>query len=181
MAPGYELVSVQSAFGSFTNDVKILGCISPDGLVRKLVVKFMVDQPEYSSRNAVAHYHALRLAREHEIPAPEPIYMDKTGHILGAPGLVMGFTPGRQVADPVDPERWARFQAQMLLRIHSIRPSQDYRNKLFDGNLQTLYFLEGDMPERLGGHPLSADILGAVIKLKSKLASVSPVLVHLDY
>ena len=172
---------MKPAFGSFTNDVRILDCRTPEGHTRRLVVKFMVDQPEYSVRNATSHYHALRLAREHEIPAPEPIYLDETGDILGAPGLVMGFIAGRQVADPVDPEAWAQHQARMLLKIHSIRPSQAYRDKLFDGNRQTLYFLDGDMPERLGGHPLSVDILRAVTQLKSSLVPVIPVLVHLDY
>ena len=69
----------------------------------------------------------------------------------------------------------------MLLKIHSIRPSQVYRDKLFDGNRQTLYFLDGDMPESLGGHPLSADIFKTITKLKSSLVPVIPVLVHLDY
>lgn len=180
-APGHVLVSVKPAFGSFTNDVRVLDCRTSEGQVRQLVVKFMVDQPEYSDRNAAAHYYSLKLAREHEMPVPDPIYMDKTGEILGAPGLVMGFMPGSQVANPVDAEAWARAQAQMLLRIHSIRPSQDYRNKLFDGNLQTLYFLDGDLPVKMSGHPLSNEIFNAVRKLRSSLVSVDPVLVHLDY
>ena len=181
VAPGYRLVSVKYAPASFTNDVRFFECQTSEGNADRLVVKFMVDQPAYSIRNAIAHYHALRLAREHEIPAPEPIYLDETGRTLGAPGLVMRFIPGRQVWNPVDPEAWAQSQARMLLKIHSIRPSRIYRDKLFDGNRETLYFLDGDMPERLGGHPLSADIFRVVTELKSSLVPVIPVLVHLDY
>ena len=116
-SPGYQLASMKSAFGSFTNDVRILDCRTPEGHSTRLVVKFMIDQPEYSVRNATCHFHALRLAREYGIPAPEPIYLDEAGYILGAPGLVMRFINGRQVADPADPVAWAQHQAQMLLRI----------------------------------------------------------------
>ena len=179
--PGHQLVSIKSAFGSFTNDVRILECRTPEGHARRLVVKFVVDQSEYSTRNAVAHFHALQLARVHGIPVPEPVFLDETGKVLGAPGLVTGFIEGKQIADPEYYFGWAKAQGQMLLRIHAIRPQDEYQPKLFDGNLQTLYFLEDDWPERLAEHPLTADIMNAVESLQSSLVSVPPVLVHLDY
>ena len=105
VAPGHELVSVTRARGSFTNDARILECRTPAGSGVRLVVKFLVDQPTYASRSAAAEFHALRLARAHGIPAPEPVYLDETGAVLGTPGIVTRFVEGRQVADPRDPTK----------------------------------------------------------------------------
>lgn len=47
--PGHPIVTVTPASGSFTNDLRILECRTRAGNHLRLVVKFMVDQPEYSS------------------------------------------------------------------------------------------------------------------------------------
>ena len=85
------------------------------------------------------------------------------------------------MADPPDPAKWAEVLAQLLLRIHAIKPSDKDRRLLFDGNHEALFFLRGDWPKKKGGHPLSADISDAARELQSVVVRVPPVLVHMDY
>ena len=147
----------------------------------RLVVKFLVDKPDYAARCARAQFHALGLARAHSVPAPEPVFLDETGEVLGVPGVVMRFVEGRLVASPGDPVKWAEDQAQMLLRIHDIEPGDSSRAELFDGNHETLFFLRGNRPRISGGHPLSAEIFQAVQDLQPAVVEVPSRLVHLDY
>ena len=147
----------------------------------RLAVKFLVDNPEYAGRSAKAQFHALELAREHGVPAPEPLLLDETGEVFGVPGVVTRFVDGRQVANPLDPLKWAQELAQLLVRIHAIRPGDRSREHLFDGNHQVLYFLRGDRPRTSAEHPLSADIFQAVRDLQSAVVEVPSVLVHMDY
>ena len=129
VAPDHRLVTVSPASGSFTNDVRILECRTRAGNHLRLVVKFMVDQPEYASRCATAQFRALTLVRAHGVPAPEPIFLDETGEVLGVPVDVNRFVEGRQVANPRDPVEWAEALAQMLLRVHDSRPSDRDRGQ----------------------------------------------------
>ena len=186
VAPGHEVVSMTRASASFTNDVRVLECRDGTGAVVRLVVKLILDEHESAvvpsmSERASADYHALKLVRAHGIPAPEPIYLDEEGLILGAPGLVMRYVEGRQDADPQNTARWAEAQARLLLRIHDIKPSEEDRTYLFDGNDLALYFLRGEFPQKMGSHPLASVIFDAVEELRTGVVHVPPVLAHMDY
>ncbi len=181
VAPGYELGSVESAFGSFTNDTRILDCRTPAGSHVRFAVKFMVDKPDLAPRIATAHFHALGLARAHGVPVPEPIYLDDLGSVLGVPGIVTRHVVGRQEADPQDPVKWANTLADILLRIHDIRLSDEDRMTLIDGVQDFLYFLEGDWPQRMSGHPLSTVIFDALRERKSAIVLDTSRFVHMDY
>ena len=172
---------MKPAPNSFTNDVRILECLTPSGSHVRLVVKFLVDEPDYAAQCATTHFHALRLAGAHGIPAPEPLYLDETGEVLGVPGIVTRLVEGQQVARPQDPTAWAEELALLLLRIHDIRPSDQERKHLFDGHEEGLHFLRKDWSEKKEGHPLSADIFDAVRHLQSDVIRVPAVLVHMDY
>ena len=84
VAPGHKLVSVTPANAAFTNSVQVLDTLSPAGSSLRLVVKRMTDDPD--PERATADFHGLRIARKHGIPAPEPVLLDATGELLGAPG-----------------------------------------------------------------------------------------------
>ena len=146
----------------------------------RLVVKLLTDEPDPA--RASADYHGLRIAREHGIPAPEPLLLDETGSLLGVPGIVTAFVEGRQIADPENPTAWAASLARLLVRIHDVSPGPQDREHLFDGNDLGLYFLQGHWPEKMAGHPLSSDIYGAVKELR-QITEGSPaaVFVHMDY
>ena len=179
VAPGHRLVSVTPAKAAFTNSVQIVDTLSPAGSRLRLVVKRMTDEPD--PERATADFHGLRIARKHGIPAPEPVLLDATGEVLGVPGIVTTFVEGTQNANPSDPTSWAKDIAELLLRIHDVRPDTDERRNIYDGNELALYFLSGEYPERMAGHPLSDTIYGAIRELRVGLAADTPVFVHMDF
>ena len=179
VAPGHRLLSVTPAQAAFTNTVQILDTVSPAGNRLRLVVKRMTDDPD--PERATADFHGLRIARKHGIPAPEPVLLDASGDLLGVPGIVTTFVEGTQNANPRDPNTWARDVAELLLRIHDVSPDADDRRHIYDGKEMGLYFLSGDWPERMAGHPLSETIYGAIRDLRETLTADRPVFLHMDF
>ena len=179
VAPDLRLLSSTQAAAAFTNSVHILRCVSPSGNETRLAVKRMTDDPD--PERAAADFHGLRIAREHGIPAPEPLYMDRTGDLLGLPGIVSGFVEGEQVSYPEDVRSWSADIARMLLRVHDIRPSAEDRRRIYDGRWMGLYFLRDGWPETMAGHPLTDSIFEAVLELRAGLRRVPPVFLHMDY
>ena len=177
--PGHRLLSMTPAPAAFTNSVQVLDTLSPSGARLRLVVKRMTDDPD--PKRATADFHGLRIARKHGIPAPEPVYLDAAGELLGTPGIVSAFVEGEQIASPDDPVAWAVDLAELLLRIHDVKPSLEDRRHIYDGNDLGLYFLSGDWPERMAGHPISDEIYGAVRELRGELRSAAPAFLHMDY
>ncbi len=180
-APGHQLVSISPVHAAFTNLVRILECRTPAGNNLRLVVKLLTDDPADATRRAAADFHGLRVARAHGIPAPEPILLDETGEVLGVPGMVTRFVEGRQIAGPDDTTAWAEALADQLLRIHDISPDESERRNIYAGNELGLYFLYGDYPAKMAGHPLSETIYGAVEELRSGIDKLPPVFIHMDY
>ena len=136
---------------------------------------------EPDPERATADFHGLQIARRHGIPAPEPVFLDATGELLGVPGIVTRFVRGRQIANPEDPVVWARNLADLLIRIHDVSPDANEREGIYDGNELGLYFLTGDWPEKMSGHPLSDTIYGAIRELRFGIREVPPVFLHMDY
>ena len=179
VAPGHRLLSSTPAAAAYTNSVHILHCVSPSGNETRLAVKRMTDDPD--PERATADFHGLRIARKHGIPAPEPLYLDVTGDLLGLPGIVTGFIEGEQVSRPEDVRSWAVDIARMLLRVHDISPSPEDRSHIYDGRWMGLYFLRDSWPETMAGHPLTVPIFEAVLELRAGLRRVRPVFLHMDY
>jgi aminoglycoside phosphotransferase (APT) family kinase protein len=153
--PRLRLVAVSPAYGAFTNEVRILDCRTPAGNDMRLVVKLLTDDPEDAARRAAADFHGLKVARAHDIPAPEQILLDETGEVLGVPGIVTRFVEGRQIAGPENTTAWAEALADQLIRIHDITLSESEQHGLYDDNDQGLYSLTDDWPAKMTGHPLS--------------------------
>ncbi len=179
VVPGHRLVSVVPARAAFTNSVQVVDTLSPAGSRLRLVVKRMTDDPD--PERATADFHGLRIARRHGIPAPEPVLLDAAGELLGVPGIVTTFVEGTQNANPDDPRSWARDVAELLLKIHDVRPDADERRNIYHGNELALYFLSGEYPDRMAGHPLSDTIYDAVRELRGGLVADTPVFVHMDF
>ena len=179
VVPGHKLVSVTPAHAAFTNSVQVLDTLSAAGSRLRLVVKRMTDDPD--PERATADFHGLRIARKHGIPAPEPVLLDATGELLGLPGIVTTFVEGTQNANPTDPKAWAKDIAELLLRIHDVRPDADERRHIYDGKEMGLYFLSGEWPERMAGHPLSDTIYDAIRELRDGLIADRPVFLHMDF
>ena len=179
VAPSLRLLSYTPAAAAYTNSVHILRCVSPSGNETRLAVKRMTNDPD--PKRATADFHGLRIARKHGIPAPEPLYLDRTGDLLGLPGIVTGFIEGEQVSRPEDVRSWSAGIARMLLRVHDARPSTEDRSHIYDGRWMGLYFLRDSWPETMAGHPLTVPIFEAVQELRADLRRVRPVFLHMDY
>ena len=179
VAPDLRLLSYTPAPAAYTNSVHILRCASPAGNETRLAVKRMTDDPD--PERAAADFHGLRIARKHGIPAPEPLYLDRTGNLLGLPGIVTGFIEGQQVSRPEDVRSWSADIARMLLRVHDASPSAEDRRHIYDGGRMGLYFLRDSWPDTMAGHPLTAPIFEAVLELRAGLRRVRPVFLHMDY
>ena len=176
---GHRLLSSIPAAAAYTNSVHILRCVLPSGGEMRLAVKRMSDDPD--PERAAADFHGLRIARKHGIPAPEPLYLDRTGDLLGLPGIVTGFIEGEQVSCLEDVRSWAVDIARMLLRVPDARPSVEDRSHIYDGREMGLYFLRDSWPQTMAGHPLTAPIFEAVLELRTSLGRVRPVFLHMDY
>ena len=179
--PELTLVSISPARAAFTNVVRVLECHSSSGNTLRLVVKLLTDDPNNAVRRASAEFHGLRLARAHGIPAPEPLYLDVTGELLGVPGLLTRMVDGHQIVAPENITEWAEMIADVLLKIHAIRPNADDRVHLYSGNEQGLYFLDGDKREKIASHPLSDRIYDAVSELRPGIERSLAVFIHMDY
>ena len=179
VAPGHRLLSLTPASAAFTNSVYILRCLSPAGNEVRLVVTRLTDDPD--PERATADFHGLRIARKHGIPAPEPLYLDRAGELLGLPGIVSGFVKGEQVVNPADVKAWTANIAWMLLRVHDVVPDEDDRRYIYDGHEMGLYFLGGHWPGTMAGHPLTKRIFEAVHDLLPSIPQMSSAFLHMDY
>jgi aminoglycoside phosphotransferase (APT) family kinase protein len=179
--PELRLASISPARAAFTNVVRILECHTSSGGTLRLVVKLLTDDPEDAARRASAEFYGLKLARAHGIQAPEPLYLDVTGELLGVPGLLTRMVDGDQIVAPENITEWAETIADVLVKIHAVRPNEDDRVHLYSGNEQGLYFLNKDKQAQIAGHPLSDRIYEAVSELRPGIELFSSAFVHMDY
>ncbi len=179
MAPGHQYLDAIAADAAYTNQVQVLEALSPEGSRVRLVVKRLTDSRDPD--RATAEYHALRIAREHGVPVPKPLFLDSTGEILGLPGIVTTFVPGRQISNPVDVSSWAAKFVRILLQIHTISLTVGERRSLYDGKEIGLYFLTDHWPETNSGHPLSEAIYDTVRELSPGIATTARSLLHVDF
>ena len=179
IAPGHRFVGAIAADAAYTNQVEILDALDSDGARIRLVVKRLTDSRD--AKRAAAEFHALQIARQHGVPAPKPLFLDSTGELLGLPGIITAFAPGKQVMLPRDVESWAAGFARILLKIHAISPSVGESARLYDGREIGLYFLTGHWPETNSGHPLSDAIFDTVRELSPGIATTARSLLHVDF
>ena len=188
LLPGSALESVVPATGSFSNDTAYLDALSPSGARVRLVLRRYAVYGSYDrAEKARREFRALQMARAHGVPAPEPLYLDAEGQLLGSPGIVTGYVPGpsewgAQLVLPADPERRARKMAATLARIHAVPCGDADRAHLLDANSEAVWFIRSETPtdERLV-HPDGPEVWRAVRALFPHLRPVPPALVHLDY
>ena len=179
VTPGHRVHAVVPAKGAFTNAVHILDARSSNGQPLRLVVKRMMESLD--PRRAIAEFHALRIARKHDIPAPEPLLLDASGETLGKPGLVTTFVEGEQIANPQDVVGWSHRLADLLLSIHDVNLSAEDKQHLYDGSTEGLYFLEGSWTETKSGHPLSESIYTTIREGQHGVSAVAPTFLHMDF
>jgi aminoglycoside phosphotransferase (APT) family kinase protein len=148
----------------------------------RLVVKRYSEFGGDRVKKALLEFKALAALEAHDIPAPRPLYLDEHGSVLGAPGIVTAYVPGRQIKKPLEPKGWVRGLAAALAQIHSVNCEAAGLNFLLDGNAEATWFLRsGGVPDYMAAHPDGAALWGAVRDLLPTIQRVQPALVHLDY
>jgi aminoglycoside phosphotransferase (APT) family kinase protein len=184
IAPGSHLKSVELLAGSFSNHTHLLEASLQGGEHVKLVVRRYQVYANYNrGEKARREFKAFELIHEHGIPGPEPLLLDDTGALLGAPGIVTRCVPGALRLDaPSEPLAWARKLATMLAKIHAIPLDKAARSFLLEANGEATWFLQGQAaPEFMQKYPGGARLWQAIHASYPSLRPVRPALVHLDY
>ena len=140
LAPGSRIESIRLLPGSFSNSTHLVETLDAHHARFPIVIRRYAQFGSYDrSEKARREYSTLALLQAHSIPATQPLYLDDTGAILGMPGIIVSFVPGKQAVNLVDPLRWARTLATTLAHIHAI-PCQPPAEFLLDGNSEAVWF-----------------------------------------
>src|SRR5688572_8993123 len=118
IAPGSHVNSIAMAEGSFSNYTHIVTAKLKDENLYKIAVRRYKVFGDYDrGEKAVREFKAFELLNRHQVLGAEALYLDKTGEVLGMPGIVTKFVEGSLVMDaPSDPLDWARKLAKTLAK-----------------------------------------------------------------
>jgi len=176
------LLEVRPLPGSFSNETTLLVYETAVGTEQVVLRRYAVFGSYDRGKKAEREFKTLALLQKHDIPSPKPLLLDKSGELLGSPGIVTSFVPGRQLIRPTDEAAWVAELAQTLARIHAIPLTADDLRFLLDGNQEVTWFLNGGtVTERMQAHPDGTAVWHAVHNLFPTLQPVPPALVHVDY
>jgi aminoglycoside phosphotransferase (APT) family kinase protein len=183
VAPGSSLVAIEPLPGSYSNSTHLVRARSKNGSSLRLVVRRYREFGSYDrGEKARREFHTFELVLEHGIPAPQPVYLDDEGAILGTPGIVTRYVEGAQVASPPDPTAFAHALAAMLARIHEVPCGPETEGFLLDANSEASWFLRsGKVPDYMRAHPQGTAVWCRARDLLPRLQEVEPTLVHIDY
>ena len=141
LAPGSDTYEVHPLPGSYSNATHVVEARAASGERTRLVIRRYAPFGGYDrAEKARREYGTLAFLAGSDVPAPEPLYLDEEGAILGSPGIVTGYVPGELVLSPSEPIPWARTLGTMLARIHAIPCDAAVRRCLLDANTEATWF-----------------------------------------
>jgi aminoglycoside phosphotransferase (APT) family kinase protein len=183
IAPGSSLIAVRPLAGSFSNFTHLVEFDAASGLRTRIVVRrYAIFGQCDRGEKARREFRTLELLQGNDIPAPQPLYLDQQGTLLGTPGIVTSYVPGQLVMESADPLSWARSLAVMLARIHSISCGGAAKDFLLDADSEATWFLRsGVVPAYMNAHPVGAVVWQAVHDLWPNRQAAPAMLVHIDY
>jgi len=184
ISPGSVLDSITIPDGSFSNYTHIVTAQSKDGELNRVVVRRYKIFGDYDrGEKAQREFNTFRLLNQHQIPAPEALYLDETGEVLEIPGIVTRFVEGSLVMDtPAEPLDWARKLARTLAKIHSIPCGEEELSYLLNGNAEVSWVVKFDAPPPyMQAYPGGVQLWQLICEQYPKLAIDTPVLLHIDY
>jgi aminoglycoside phosphotransferase (APT) family kinase protein len=183
IAPGSTVLAIGALPGSYSNFTHRVDLRSPDGSdVRIVVRRYKVFGTYDRGEKARREFKTFELLQRNGIPSPQPLYLDEQGAVLGTPGIVTSYVPGKMITSPSEPIRWARTLATVLAKIHSVPGDTVGKKFLLDGNEEAAWFLHSDVvPAYMKAHPDGTAVWQMVYDLWPHLSQISPTLVHLDY
>jgi aminoglycoside phosphotransferase (APT) family kinase protein len=143
---------------------------------RVVLKRYWMPGDDEHEEPAESEFRILTLAREHGIPAPEPIWIDRAW-LFPERAVVMSFLEGRVILEPADPMDWAAQLATTLHGIHQIRPSPA-DHALFP----TIDSDDGHSSEdAVKEHPLGEQLWQARLEALGTLVPGEKVYSHHDY
>jgi aminoglycoside phosphotransferase (APT) family kinase protein len=182
--PGCTFVAIHSLAGDFSNSTHLVDGRTSDGSLFQVVTRRYAIFGDYDrGEKARREFKTLQLLKRHGLPAPDPLYLDDTGAILGSPGIVTRYASGRLIMERPYPVQWAETLAKTLARIHKV-PLNDVDNSfLLDGNSEILWFLKStaQMQPYISAHPQGSVLWSATVEYLPHLVKVARALVHIDY
>jgi len=182
--PGSTFVAIHSLEGNFSNSTHLVEGKASNGALFRIVTRRYAIFGDYDrGEKARREFQTLQLLKKYGCPAPEPIYLDDTGTMLGSPGIVTRFVPGKLIMGQPYPDQWAETLAKTLAGIHSIPITASDTSFLLDGNSEVLWFLKSkdSAPKYISTHPKGMVLWEATIDYLPKQIKVEPSLVHIDY
>jgi aminoglycoside phosphotransferase (APT) family kinase protein len=182
--PGSTFVALHSLAGDFSNSTHLVDGRSPDGSLFQVVTRRYAVFGDYDrGEKARREFKTLQLLRRHGLPAPDPLYLDDAGAILGSPGIVTRYAPGRLIMERPYPAQWAEMLAKTLARIHQVPLDDADASFLLDGNSEALWFLKSiaQTPPYISAHLKGRALWQAMVEYLPHLVKVAPALVHIDY
>ncbi len=184
IVPGSDFVAIHSLEGDFSNSTHLVDGKAADGSIFQVVTRRYAIYGDYDrSEKARREFKTLQLLTKHGLPAPEPLYLDDAGTILGSPGIVTRYMPGKLIMAQPYPAHWAATLAKTLASIHRIPMNASNTSFLLDANREVLWFLKSkdSMPPYISVHPKGSALWQAMLNYLPGLIRVEPSLVHIDY
>lgn len=184
IVPGSKFVAIHSLEGDFSNSTHLVDGKTSDGSLFQVVTRRYAILGDYDrGEKARREFKTLQLLNNHSLPVPEPLYLDDTGTILGSPGIVTRFMPGKLVMAQPYPAQWAERLAKTIALIHAVPINPSNASFLLDANSEVLWFLKSkaSMPKYIRVHPKGNILWQAILDYLPNLIRVEPSLVHIDY
>ncbi len=128
---------------------------------------------------AESEFRALSLARQHGIPCPAPLWIDRIG-LFQERAVLIEYIDGKTLLQPSDPLDWARQLASALAAIHQIRPAVE-DEALFPVLTTGQWPHEDEYPFADGEHPLREHVRSTRRRAKASLQPETAVYLHHDY
>lgn len=182
--PGSAFIAIHSLEGGYSNSTYLVDCRAVDGSFFQIVIRRYAIYGDYDrGEKARREYKTLQLLITHGFPVPAPLYCDDAGEILGSPGIVTQYMPGRLIVAQPYPDQWAELLAQTLARIHTLPITASDTSFLLDANCEALWFLKprDSIPPYISAQPQGIGLWRAIWDYLPKLVKVKPALVHIDY
>jgi aminoglycoside phosphotransferase (APT) family kinase protein len=98
----------------------VLTLQTASGARRRLVLRRYLAESGDGQDTARLEWRLLAELRDSPITAPEPVWADFDGTVLGHPAIVYDFLPGKPLVAPTEIEPWTCQLAKTLAAIHSL-------------------------------------------------------------
>lgn len=181
VAPGSSIASVRRLEGGLGNGMHILELTNPVNQSQRIVLRRYTGDRDSPSIDALLEWRVLKLLQELGIAAPEPLFLDADGSVVGSPSIVISFVDGKPVMRTSDVPDWARQVAKSLWKLHSVDLGQVDASFLGQPMIiaETAAARCAD-GERFRVHPLGQRLRDAALEEITDASPVDTTIVHGD-